>query len=149
MRTARLSENFRNLARHYAFHLADDGQAVNLLDVDFGSLPKRLDRDRDRIFFFLSASIDHVLREALAIPVLLQSDRVELATTKAKRLQAFVDDLLILMRKAADVVDAVGKFQFPKDLWSGRFRDPFKAWREEVRAFARKWELPPEVVGIL
>lgn len=37
------------------------------------------------------------------------------------------------------IVEGVKKFQFPKDLWSGKFKDPFKAIREKARDFDKEY----------
>jgi hypothetical protein len=44
---------------------------------------------------------------------------------------------------------SLAKFQFPKDIWNGKYRNPFAPEKQRVREFALHWELDPELIAIL
>lgn len=40
-----------------------------------------------------------------------------------------------------DTIQSVSKFQFPKDLWSGKYKDPFRKVRDLKRGFLSRWPI--------
>ena len=48
-----------------------------------------------------------------------------------------------------EVGNSLAKFQFPKDLWGGKYKDPFRVPAAEAKAFAVEWEFPPEVIALM
>lgn len=48
-------------------------------------------------------------------------------------------ELIDLIMILVGICAGFSKFQFPRDLWSGKFKDPFKVFREKSREFKTKW----------
>lgn len=125
--------------------LISDNRIGNIVDIISGinlsETKRKFSTDSDRIKAFIQASIYKILGDAILVTDLLESSTVKAAENKASTLQHFIKDFYEVLSLYAEATEGLKKFQFPKDLWSGKFKDPWKGCREAARAVNQKWGL--------
>ncbi len=101
-------------------------------------IPDRAKRDRARIEAFMNAAGMKLRDFALdAIGAATQGDTAKVAyfLNQANLFRVSAQHV------AGEAASAFQKLQFPKDLFTGRLKDPLKDWRNKVREFARVWDM--------
>lgn len=109
----------------------------------------RTEKDVKSIRLFLEACRAQAAMYAANIYAALQDGRPDDAQRHITAAQNFADMLVDLESAYYGKLLTLAKFQFPKDLWSGKYKDPFNDCREKARAFARVWQLDPQLIDLL
>jgi hypothetical protein len=119
------------------------------LDFNLAGIKDRLEKDLRAIDLFFRACAAHLAAQAIEIrQKTLAGDHVGAnhVLTGAKQFRKYLKELkdAYLERSLS-----LAKFQFPKDIWNGKYRNPFAPEKQRVREFALHWELDPELIAIL
>ena len=103
-----------------------------------GSLGKTWKSDAEKVELFVRDCFAYVAGGAAkAIDLLKQGDPVG-AEVALAALVPFAAEAEVVLRAYVNKATSL-KPQFPRDLWSGRFRDPFKNERKMAALFRAKW----------
>ena len=116
------------------------GDALRFLQsvTDVGSVGRTWKSDAEKMELFVRDSFAFVMGEAAkAFDALKQGDPAG-AEIVLLGLAPFIGDFEKVAKAYADKAAGL-KFQFPRDIWSGRFRDPFKNERKLAADFRAKW----------
>lgn len=104
-----------------------------------GNMGKVWKSDAQKIELFVRDCFAFVMGEgAKAFDALKQNDPAGAEIILAG-LAPFLGELEAIMKAYAKRAESISKFQFPKDIWSGKFRDPFRPERVAVELFRAKW----------
>lgn len=112
-----------------------------LSTIDPGEIKARLENDGKKIQIFFRVVVSKVLNEATAIMALVASEDLQEAKARANNLKDFVQDANLVAAVLTSTAQNISKVQFPKDLFNGKYSDPFKGTRNAVRDFAKKYDL--------
>jgi len=104
-------------------------------------LSKRFNQDLEKIEAFHKAILNKILETALRLSDLIAKGEVEQAKALVLSLTLLISEYSEVLKNYLANAESIGKFQFPKDIWSGKYKDPWKASREAARKFNLKWGL--------
>ena len=104
-----------------------------------GTQAKVWKSDAQKVEKFIRDIAAHVLGEgAKAFDALKQGDPVG-AQIVIAGLLPFLGEAEAVLRAYGKRSESLGKFQFPRDLFGSKYRDPFKPERKLAEAFRLKW----------
>ena len=104
-----------------------------------GSQAKVWKSDAQKVELFVRDCFAYVLGEASkAFDAIKQGDPTG-AEIVMQGLMPFVGEAEVVLRAYAKRSESLAKFQFPKDIWGGKYKDPFKPERKLAAEFKAKW----------
>lgn len=99
-------------------------------------------KDKEKTLSFVGTVLFLIISKTASLREIKDPAKVE---SEIQTLTDLVKDILELAKLVETCVQSVSKFQFPKDVWSGKFKDPFKPVRELARKINDKWGLDCDV----
>lgn len=113
------------------------------------SLPDRLAKDKARIEAFFEAFWAKLAELAADAIERAQAGDSAGAAEVINRADALRRGGQKLLGEAAGIGVNLSKFQFPKDLFSSKYRDPFAGWAARVKLYAAENGLDARLQNIL